>query len=74
VSILNDALQTVIRDLVSEKCIGKQLFIILYGVPIIKGNASLRQSPRLLDQACGKTRLKHYSIRMQTQSFCESSV
>src|SRR4030042_6730027 len=29
------------------------------------GNASLTQSPRLLDQGPGKIRLKHYSIRTE---------
>jgi hypothetical protein len=28
-------------------------------------NASLNQSPRLLDQVRGKIRLKHYSIRTE---------
>ena len=31
----------------------------------MSGNASLTQSPRLLDQVRGKIRLKHYSIRTE---------
>lgn len=31
----------------------------------MNGNASLTQSPRLLDQVRGKIRLKHYSIRTE---------
>jgi len=35
------------------------------GRPNMNGNASLTQSPRLLDQVRGKIRLKHYSLRTE---------